>query len=201
MSCCPLDILSFFPLLSRSLALSTLAGPCVLHLSAGLGRRLDREDAGRYWDVKVTRAGCHPSQRFPLSSSIIEPLNQTPLHTGETFPSACVCVRRFGQGYSSLSVIYSYTAQRTWALYRTQSVCVILVIISDVVLYIGLSGPWVHSREWLWWNGGHNPRVCSKSNAWRCRKHYGYFYQHRLVWHLQSTAINSRGVCLFLEGF
>lgn len=122
---CPLGILSFFPFASLSLPLSIPAGPCVLHLSAGLGRRLDREDAGRYWDVKVTRAGCHPSLRFPLSSSIIDPLNQTPLHTGETFPSVRVCEMARSRLLLSVRYLLLHRPAESSALWDTRCVCYI----------------------------------------------------------------------------
>lgn len=115
--CPPVLRLSFFSLLcfSFSLSLFILA---VLHLSAELGGSWTERMLGY---VKVTRASCHPSLRFPLSSSIIEPLNQATLHTGDMSECVCVrvCARRYGQGYSFLSVIYSSTAQRSWPLYRT----------------------------------------------------------------------------------
>lgn len=79
--CPPVLRLSSFSLLwFLSLSLFIWAGECVLHLSAELGGSWTERMLGY---VKVTRASCHPSLRFPLSSSIIEPLNQAPLHTGD----------------------------------------------------------------------------------------------------------------------
>ncbi len=150
MSSCPPFILLFPPLVSFSLSLFIPASGCVLHLSAQLGGSWTERMLGY---VKVTRASCHPSLRFPLSSSIIEPLNQAPLHTGDVSERVCGTLRsrlHFSFGY----LLFHRPAELT-TLLDAKCVCVILVIISDV-LYIGSSSPWGHWQERLSWNDGHN---------------------------------------------